>query len=285
MTATVTITLPLVSAAPTAIAVDPVLAGAGDIAGCDADGDEATAALLAAITGTVFTLGDNVYPSGSADQFARCYDPSWGQVKARTRPSAGNHDYATANAAPYFAYFGAAAGEADKGYYSYGLGAWHIIVLNSNCWAVGGCGANSPQLQWLQADLAAHPAACTLAYWHHPRFSSGPHGNSTDVAAFWQVLYDAGADVVLNGHDHTYERFDPQTPDGAADPARGIREFVVGSGGYSHYATGAPVANSVLRNSDTYGVLKLTLHANGYDWQFMPVAGKTFTDSGSATCH
>ncbi|MCL5997548.1 MAG: metallophosphoesterase [Chloroflexi bacterium] len=266
-------------------AADPVLVGAGDIAGCASAGDEATAALLDTITGTVFTLGDNAYPSGTAQQFADCYGSSWGRHKARTRPATGNHDYVTAGAAAYFDYFGVAAGEPGKGYYSYNLGAWHIVVLNSNCWAVGGCETNSAQYRWLVADLAANPVTCTLAYWHHPRFSSGPHGNSTAVLPFWQALYAAGADVVLNGHDHDYERFAPQTPDALADPVLGMRQFVVGSGGYSHYATGQPVANSEVRNSNTYGVLKLTLHPASYDWLFVPEAGKTFSDSGSAVCH
>jgi hypothetical protein len=237
------------------------------------------------ISGTVFTLGDNVYPSGTAQQFERCYDPSWGRHRARTRPSPGNHDYATRGASGYFNYFGAAAGERGKGYYSYDLGAWHIIVLNSNCWGVGGCGRTSPQYKWLVADLQAHPALCTLAYWHHPRFSSGPHGNSTTVRPFWQALYDAGADVVLAGHDHTYERFAPQTPTGRADPERGIRQFIVGTGGYVHYAIRRAAANSEMRNNTMHGVLKLTLHADRYDWEFVPVAGQTFTDEGMGVCH
>ena len=268
-------------------APDPVLVGAGDIAACgdQFNGDEATAALLDTISGTVVTLGDTVYPSGTADQFAQCYDPSWGRQKARTRPVPGNHDYMTSNATPYFQYFGAVAGEADKGYYSYDLGAWHIIALNSNCSNIGGCDMGSTEYKWLVADLAAHPARCTLAYFHHPRFSSGPHGDNAFIQPFWQALYDAGADVVLNGHDHDYERFAPQTPASAPDEQRGIREFVVGTGGYSHYAFGTPAANSELRNDDTYGVLKLTLHEDSYDWQFIPVAGGAFTDAGTGVCH
>lgn len=266
---------------------DPVLVGAGDIAACgdQFSGDEATAALLDTISGTVVTLGDNVYPSGSADQFAQCYAPSWGRQKARTRPVPGNHDYLTSNATPYFQYFGSSAGEADKGYYSYDLGTWHIIALNSNCGNIGGCNAGSTEYKWLVADLVAHPARCTLAYFHHPRFSSGPHGDNTFVQSLWQALYDAGADVILGGHDHDYERFAPQTPAGALDEQRGMREFVVGSGGYSHYAFGTPAANSEVRNDDTYGVLKLTLHESSYHWQFIPVAGGTFTDAGEGMCH
>ncbi|MCZ7570519.1 MAG: metallophosphoesterase [Ardenticatenaceae bacterium] len=262
-----------------------MLIGAGDIAGCSSTGDEATAALLDQIPGTVFTTGDNVYSSGTAKQFANCYDPSWGRHRARTRPAPGNHDYGTAGAAGYFDYFGPLAGEPDKGYYSYDLGAWHIVVLNSNCSAIGGCAAGSPQEQWLRADLAAHPAACTLAYWHHPLFSSGLHGNSPSMQAIWEALYAYAADVVLNGHDHDYERFAPQDPNGVADPAHGIREFVVGSGGKSHYPfLGLPIANSEVRNDNTFGVLKLTLHPASYTWEFVPEAGQTFTDAGSEPC-
>jgi hypothetical protein len=259
----------------------PVLVGAGDIATCSGTGDEATANLLDGIAGTVFTTGDNVYPDGTSAEFANCYDPTWGRHKARTRPSAGNHDYHTQGAAGYYSYFGAAAGDPSKGYYSYNLGDWHIIVLNSEISA----GANSAQVQWLRADLAAHPVACTAAYWHKPRFSSGEHhGSSTSMRPLWQALYDFGADVVLAGHEHNYERFAPQDPEGVADPARGIREFVVGMGGRSHYAFGTPIANSEVRNADTYGVLKLTLHPTSYTWEFIPEAGKTFTDSGTASC-
>ncbi len=265
--------------------------GAGDIASCSSSGDEGTAGLLDAIfsggaPGKVFAAGDNAYNSGTADEFANCYDPSWGRHKARTRPAPGNHDYNTGGASGYFGYFGDAAGEPSKGYYSYDLGAWHIVVVNSNCWEVDGCGAGSPQEQWLRADLAANPAVCTLAYWHHPRFSSsGSHGSSTLTQAIWQALYDYGAEVVINGHDHDYERFAPQDPNGVADPERGIRQFVAGTGGKGHYSFGPPIANSELRNADSFGVLKLTLHSTSFDWEFVPVAGKTFTDSGSQSCH
>ena len=265
---------------------DPVLIAAGDIASCVNDDDEATAQLVEVISGTVATLGDNVYERGTPEQFSGCYDPAWGRFKNRIRPSPGNHEYLTPGAAGYFDYFGAAAGQLGQGYYSYDLGAWHLVALNSVCWEVGGCGADSPQALWLAADLQAHPAACTLAYWHHPRFSSGLHGDNALVQPLWDVLYAAGAEVVLNGHDHHYERFAPQDPNGTADPARGLREFIVGTGGRSHYPfPGGPGANSEASNTDTYGVLKLTLHADSYDWEFVPVAGKTFTDSGSGTCH
>jgi acid phosphatase type 7 len=264
---------------------DPVLVGAGDIAGCDTTGDEQTAKLLDNISGTVFTLGDNVYNSGTAAQFANCYGPSWGRHKARTKPSVGNHEYLTSGASGYFGYFGSAAGDPKKGYYSYDKGSWHIVVLNSNCSPVGGCAAGSAQERWLRADLANHPNKCTLAYFHAPLYSSGQHGNSTYVRPFWKALYQANADLVLSGHDHSYERFAPQDPYGAFDSARGMREFVVGTGGKSHYPFGTIKPNSQVRNATTYGVLKLTLHASSYEWKFVPVAGKTFTDSGTKACH
>ena len=262
-----------------------VLVGAGDIASCSSDGDEATATLLDTIDGTVFTLGDHAYEAGTPIEFAACYEPTWGRHKSRTRPSPGNHDYLTPSASGYFDYFGPAAGDPDRGYYSYGLGAWHIIVLNSNCSDVGGCGPGSPQERWLRADLAAHPAACTLAYWHHPRFSSGTQGNEADVTAFWQALYEHGAEIVLGGHDHVYERFAPQKPNGEPDPVGGVRQFVVGTGGATrHRFAGPPAANNESRDDDTFGVLKLTLHPTSYEWRFIPVAGRTFTDSGRGRC-
>jgi hypothetical protein len=263
-----------------------VLVGAGDIADCtDLTGAEATAKLLDQIPGTVFAAGDLAYPDGSKENFA-CYDKTWGRAKARTRPAPGNHEFHSTGAAYYFTYFGPAAGDPKNGYYTYELGGWHIIVLNSECKEVGGCEAGSRQEKWLRADLASHPVACTLAYWHKPLFSSGDkHGNDPDMKAFWQALYEANADVVINGHDHDYERFGPQTPDAAADSARGIREFVVGTGGKNHRPFGSPKPNSEVRNADTFGVLKITLKPKGYDWQFIPEAGKTFTDSGSGMCH
>jgi hypothetical protein len=270
----------LVSYSLIAKAADPVLVGAGDIASCSSLGDEATAKLLDGIPGTVFTAGDNAYPNGTATEFANCYDPTWGRHKARTRPAPGNHDYYTPGASGYYNYFGAAAGDPTKGYYSYNLGAWHVVVLNSNI----SMAAGSPQERWLRADLAAHPAACTVAYWHHPRFSSGYHGNDSSVHPIWQALYDYGADVVLNGHDHNYERFAPQDPSGKRDTVRGIREFVVGMGGATLRAFRTIQPNSEVRNSDTRGVLKLTLHPTSYSWQFIPEAGKSFSDTGNAPC-
>jgi hypothetical protein len=265
---------------------DPVLVGAGDIADCGSSGDEATANLLDGISGTVFTAGDNAYPNGSTSDFTNCYNPTWGRHKARTRPSAGNHEYNTAGATGYYTYFGAAAGDPTKGYYSYDVGTWHMVAINSNCAQISGCQAGSAQETWLRQDLAASTQPCTIAYWHHPLFTSGSnHAPATEMRPIFQALYDFNAEVVVSGHNHQYERFAPQNPTGGLDTTRGIREFVAGTGGASHYTFGTIQPNSEIRNADTFGVLKLTLHANGYDWQFVPEAGKTFTDSGSGTCH
>lgn len=265
---------------------DPVVVAAGDIASCSSSGDEATAALVAARPqAVVVTLGDNVYDRGRPGEFADCYAPSWGASRERTRPAPGNHDYATAGAAGYFGYFGDAAGDPATGYYSFEVGTWHVVALNSNCTVVS-CAAGHAQEQWLRADLARSPSRCTLAYWHHPRFSSGrAHGSSTAVAPLWQALYDAGADVVLSGHEHHYERLGPLDPSGRLDPERGIRSFVVGTGGRSHYRFGAPVVGSEVRDEATFGVLELTLSDGRFAWTFVPVAGASFTDSGSAGCH
>ena len=260
-----------------------VFVGAGDIADCSRVQDEQTAQLLDNIPGAVYTVGDNAYPSGSAANFNNCYEPTWGRHKARTRPAVGDNEYSTSGASGHFNYFGAAAGNPNEGYYSYNVGSWHIIVLNSNCSQVGGCRPNDPQGQWLQADLAANPSVCTLAIFHEPLFSS--KGGDADLRDFWAPLYGAGAEIVLGGHRHMYERFAQQNPDGAADPGRGIRQFVVGTGGSSLTSSPSSVApNSQVRNNTTYGVLKFTLHPSSYDWQFIPIAGQTFTDSGSAQC-
>lgn len=262
-----------------------VLVGAGDIADCTTVWDGVTANLVSHIPGTVITLGDNAYVSGTPDEFKNCYDPTWGRFKDRTRPSPGNHDYLTPAAAGYFGYFGVVANP-PRGYYSYDLGGWHIISLNSNCDDIGGCQAGSPEERWLRADLAAHPAACALAYWHHPLFSSGPHGNDARTFALWQALYDYHADLVLNGHDHDYERFAPQTPDGQLDWSHGIREFVVGTGGRAYSVFGAARrTNSEVSRGAIYGVIKLTLYPNGYHWEYIPVPGTNFQDSGSYNCH
>jgi len=270
---------------PAAADEPAILVGAGDIADCtDLSGAEATAKLLEQIPGTVMAVGDLAYPDGSKENLA-CYDKTWGRVKARTRPAPGNHEFHAAGARPYFDYFGTAAGP-KGGYYSYELGTWHIVVLNSECKDIGGCDAGSREVKWLRADLAAHPAACTLAYFHKPLFSSGSaHGNDLEMKPLWQVLYDANADVVINGHDHNYERFAPQNPDRVSDAARGIREFVVGTGGKNHRPVLLAKPNSESRNADAFGVLKLTLRSGGYDWQFISEPGKAFRDAGSGTCH
>ena len=271
------------------------LVGAGDIAQCGSSGPaaskaEATAKLLDGIprnsSTVVYTTGDNVYNDGKTSEFNSCYAPTWGRHKDRTRPVPGNHDYNTAGASGYFGYFGAAAGQPGKGWYSYDLGAWHVVVLNSNCSSIGGCNAGSAQEKWLRADLAASSARCTVAMWHHPRFNSGrTHGNNMEVAPLWNALYDYGADVVLNGHVHVYERFAPQTPDARADSAHGIRQFTVGTGGAPGYAfENTPQPNSERRKTGTDGVLKLTLRADSYDYDFLSVGG-AFTDSGSGSCH
>jgi hypothetical protein len=278
------------TAVPTAVPTAPptaILVGAGDIASCSSSGDEATAALLTSIPGTVYTLGDNVYDNGTTSEFNNCYGPSWGQasIKSRTRPVAGNHEYNTSGATGYYGYFGAAAGDPTKGYYAYDHGTWRVYVLNSNCAAIGGCGAGSAQEVWLRGDLTANPRDCVVAMWHHPRFSSGSHGSSTATQALYQTLYDFNAELVLVGHDHHYERFGPQTATGVADAARGLVQIVVGTGGRSHYAVGTIRANSLVRNADTYGVLRLALSPGAWAFNFVPEAGRTFADSGSGTCH
>jgi hypothetical protein len=275
---------PTATPAPTPPPV--VLVGAGDIASCALNGDELTARLLDQIPGIVFTAGDNAYELATAADFANCYAPTWGRHRARTRPATGTHEYLTPQARPYFEYFGAAAGDPATGYYSYDAGAWHVIVLNSNCAQVGGCGPGSPQERWLRADLGQHPRKCVLAIWHQPLFSSGDtHGSNAITKPLWQALYEAGADVVVVGHDHHYERFAPQDAEGRLDPARGIREFVVGTGGASLRGLRQRLPNSEVAGTGTWGVLELTLSAESYSWRFVPVAGGRFTDSGTATCH
>lgn len=262
----------------------PTLLAAGDIGSCTSAA-AATAALVAGLSGTVATLGDNAYPSGSPGDFARCYEPGWGEFRSRTRPSAGNHDYGTAGAAGYFGYFGTRAGDPNRGYYSYRLGTWNVIVLNSNCDEVGGCADGTPQERWLRATLRARGGLCTLAYWHHPRFSQGPHGDDARVGAFWRDLYADGVEIVLNGHDHAYERFAPQSPTGAVDRTYGIREFVVGTGGAGLYPFVTVEPASEARDNTTFGILRLVLGLRGYSWQFLPAAGGSFRDSGRTTCH
>jgi chitodextrinase len=287
---------------------DPVIAAAGDIA-CDpanskfnggagkSDGcrQKYTADLIVGQGySAVLALGDNQYYCGGYNAFLQSYDKSWGRVKSITYPAVGNHEYLTsggtdcnsanAGANGHFTYFGAAAGLPGQGYYSFDIGAWHLVMLNSSCSQAGGCGATSPQGKWLRADLAAHTNICTLAFWHIPLFSSGGRASSNSKS-FWDALYTADADVVLAGHDHIYERFAPQTPSGAADPVRGIREFVVGTGGSNWTSIASVKPNSEVRNDRSFGILRLTLHPTSYDWQFVPAAGSTFTDSGTTQCH
>jgi hypothetical protein len=264
---------------PPVLGPPQVFVGAGDIALCDRSGaSEATARLLDGIDGTVFTLGDNAYQSGTAQEFRDCYDPTWGRHKNRTRPVPGNHEYETPGATPYFNYFGLNAGPLGRGYYSFEVGNWHAIALNSNI----SVAADSPQGAWLRADLAANRTRCTIAYWHHPLFSSGKHGNQPRMRDVWRLLHEAGADIVLSAHDHTYERFAPQDPDGFPDTARGIRQFVVGTGGAAPYEFTNIRPTSEVRMSKL-GVLKLTLRADDYDWSFSPVSGPG--DSGTGVCH
>ncbi len=262
-----------------------VLLAAGDVASCKTDGDELTAQILDVHAGTIAVIGDVSQTDGSTASFLDCYDPTWGRHKARTRPAPGNHDYRTPGAEPYYTYFGALAGPPGLGYYSYDLGAWHIVSLNSNCFYVS-CAEGSPQEQWLRADLATHPSSCTLAYWHHPLFSSGRATQIQDTAPLWDALYEAGAEIVLSGHDHIYERFTPQTTIGDANSAFGIREFIVGTGGFDHAPLEpTPQPGSEKRNNDTFGVLQLTLGPAGYSWAFLPVPDGTLTDVGTGTCH
>ena len=287
----------LAAVAAPAHAADPLVAAAGDIAcsslptNASSCQQQATSDLLVGQPlSAVLMLGDGAYEDGTLGQFQTFYDPTWGRFKSITHPATGNHEYQTPDAQGYFQYFGAAAGDPRLGYYSYDIGTWHMIVLNSNCYKfAGGCGANTAQVKWLHADLAAHPNSCTLAYWHHPHFSSGfsydDNGGRNVTTAFWRELYTAGADVVLNGHDHDYERFGLQDPEGEPDPGYGIREFVVGTGGRSHSSFPTPSLNSEVREGGTFGVLLLTLHRASYDWRFVPIPGSTFTDSGSGLCH
>ena len=283
------------SSANTFSTTDAVLVAAGDIADCGLDGDEKTAALVSAIPEAVVApLGDLVYDFGTVAAFNNCYHPTWGAFKNRTRPVLGGHDYTAANQAPgyvtYFANqlapFGAAASDPVRGWYSYDLGSWHVAVVNSSCGTDASACNETTQEQWLRADLAASASSCQVVMFHNARYSSGAiHGDTPNSQKYWAAAYDGGADLVLNGHEHGYERFAPMDSAGNLDTAYGVREILVGTGGASHYSAGTIKPNSQVRNYDTFGILKLTLHSGGYDWQFIPEAGKTFTDSGSGTCH
>lgn len=263
------------------------LLAAGDIASCSNDNDDATARLLAATpAATVAMLGDGAYEDGSLSDYETCFAPTWGVEKRRIRPTPGNHDYFTGGAAGYFAWFGPAAGQPGKGWYSYELGTWHVVVLNANCRHAGGCYAGSEQESWLAADLAAHPARCTVAYWHQPLFSSDPSGGSQNVRPLWERLYAARAEVVLNSHAHHYERFAPKRPDGTVDPANGVREFVAGTGGRSLTGFGSsPASGSEYRDDSAYGVLRLTLDDGSFAWEFDPIGRAAPRDRGSQSCH
>lgn len=257
-----------------------VLVGAGDIGDCAQPGSEATARLLDRIPGTVFTTGDNAYPSGRAVDFQNCYHPTWGRHRARTRPSPGNHEYETPGASGYFDYFGTRAGPRGLGYYGYTVGSWHIIALNSELPVHAG----SAQVEWLREELSSSNRQCTAAYWHRPRFSSGMYGDDPSMGELWRTLHEFRADVVITGHEHSYERFAPLDATGRPDPARGIRQFIIGTGGTALRSHRAPRAGSESRGS-AWGVLVLTLGVGNYQWEFVPVDGATFRDSGVGQCH
>jgi acid phosphatase type 7 len=283
-----------------AVAQDPVIAAAGDIACDPADpgynGGNGTAdrcqqkatsdLLVGGGLSAVLMLGDMQYDSPTADRIAAVYHPTWGRMKSITRPVIGNHEGAGAG---YFNYFNGVgvndgpAGQRGRGYYSFDLGGWHLVALNSNCTRVS-CGAGSIQEQWLRADLAAHPAMCTLAFWHSPRYSSGHDGSHVTLHPFWRALSEAGAEVVLSGHSHNYERFAPLDVNGKRTASGGMRQFVVGTGGAFMTGVSNPLGASEVVQNNTFGVLKLTLHPTSYDWQFVPIPGGTFTDSGSGAC-
>ncbi|MEO8256051.1 MAG: metallophosphoesterase [Acidobacteriota bacterium] len=256
-----------------------MLVGAGDIGMCATGGAAQTARLLDGIAGTVFTTGDNAYMRGTADEFRNCYEPTWGRHRARTRPVPGNHEYETGGAG-YYAFFGDRAGPGGAGYYSYGVGPWRVIALNSEISSVPG----SAQMEWLREELVSPRSLCTAVYWHRPLFTSGPNGDNPDLRNVWRTLYEANVDLVINGHDHIYERFAPQDPDGRPDFQRGIRQFIVGTGGATLYQFPQVRANSEARAS-VWGVAVFTLSSGGYQWEFVPVEGAGFRDSGAGVCH
>ena len=298
----VEVSLPPADAPATAVAIAgaAVLIGTGDIASCTSTGDEATAQLVdsvlkadsaAGVENHVFTLGDNVYPRGSARDFERCFTPSWGDPTRRImkwiRPSPGNHEHDTDWAAPYYRYFGARAGEPGKGYYSYKAGEWHVVVLNSVLAVSPRVPAADRRAQedWLRRDLAEHPTRCTVAYWHHPRFSSGTHGGVIRMEPIWRILHDAGVDLVFAGHDHHYERFLPQGPNATLDTLRGVTQFLVGTGGGTLRGLRRPYArNSAARVQGHFGVLKVTLGSGEYQHAFLDVTGRVW-DRGRGRCH
>jgi hypothetical protein len=288
------------TAAPTPVLAGPVVAIAGDIAcgpetapSVDTCRQFDTSELIVAMNPSlVIAAGDTQYESGRYEDYLRYYDVTWGRFKPITRPALGNHEYQLHfDARGYFDYFngvGASdgpAGPRGRGFYSFTLGTWHVVVLNSECGRVGGCGVDSTQWRWLRDDLRASTATCTLAIQHHPRFSSGPNGSTASMQPFWQLLVEGGVELVVSGHDHLYERFAPMNVAGAADAARGLRQFVAGTGGYSHYVFGAPLAASEARIQDVFGVLKLRLGTSSYEWEFVPIPGSVGRDAGSQVCH
>jgi acid phosphatase type 7 len=264
-----------------------VLIAAGDIADCPATGyvgtgAEATARLVESIPGTVLALGDLAYPNGTEREFRECYEPTWGRFKNRTRPVPGNHEYNSPGAAPYYAYWGERAGKAGEGFYSFEIGAWHLVALNSNL--LGGA-LEARQEEWLASDLESHRAGCALAFFHHAPFSSGWHASDRRLSPLLRILYTHGVDVMLTGHDHDYERFAPQDPDGHLDQQRGTRAFVVGTGG-ARLGIFVPFQDhSEVRISGEHGVLRMTLNANGYRWQFLSAPGRRLLDEGRDACH
>lgn len=259
----------------------PTLIGAGDIADCGSDGAERTAAMLDSMRGTIFIAGDVAYVSkANPHPLVTCFDPAWGRHRARIRPSVGNHEYSAEGPAAYFDYFGAQAGPRPGGYYSYDLGTWHVIALNTNIPADAG----SPQQAWLQADLAAHLGRCTVAYMHHPRFSSGSHAERDKLVPMWRTFQRYGVSVVIAGHDHIYERFTPLDTNGAPDSANGIRQFVVGTGGAHRSSIGTALAGSEVHETNTFGLLRLSLLRDRYRWEFLPVKKHGFRDAGEAAC-
>lgn len=260
----------------------PVLVGAGDIADCKSDGAEQTAHLLDSIRGTIFIAGDVAYQTKKHPQpLLTCFEPTWGRHRARIRPALGNHEYAGDSASGYFAYFGDRAGPRPGGYYSYDLGTWHVIALNTNIAIDSG----SAQEAWLRADLAAHAGHCTVAYMHHPRFSSGPHEERERLIPFWRAFAAYGVSVVIAGHDHLYERFAPLDTDGNPDSLRGTRQFVAGTGGAHTYSIKRLLPGSEAHSTNTFGLLKLSLLADRYRWEFIPVDTAGFHDRGESSCH
>jgi hypothetical protein len=298
--ASVVTSLAALATASAAAAADPVVAAAGDIACPPSDplfnggaggpnncAQRRTSDLIAPAT-AVLALGDNQYNSGALSDFNASYAPSWGRFKSTTYPVPGNHEYGTSSAGGYFSYFGSRAGTKGQGWYSFDVGVWHVLAINSECDRLAGaCASDGAQERWVRADLAAHTNACTLAFFHEPRFASGSAviKNATAMAPIWNDLYNANADLVLTGHKHFYERLAPLNTTGAVDNARGLREFIVGTGGEDHSGRPAPITGSQVRENTTFGILKVGLHASGYDWRFVAEPGKTFTDSGSASCH